>query len=607
MKRLLLITIAEVLLWGNAMAVTVDSRAAASIAERFLSTKAVAGTRTSHPGSAVMVHQATAEMPLYVFNACDGGGYVVVSGDDRTRSILAYSDDGALDMDNMPDACRYWLSLYSEEIRAISRGHVSSRMESEGDVPDGTPVAPLVQTRWGQDYPYNTLCPMDNSTGQRSVTGCVATAMAQVMRHYSYPEQGRGSITYADASQKVERNLDYSSLPPFDWRNMNLIYGLGASRAEVDAVATLMMAAGFGVQMQYGSGVSLAYSKRAGYALIDYFGYSPDMYFYERALMDDSEWEGVILTELRNGRPVIYDCHNLDMDHTFVCDGYDGNGLYHFNWGFNGVGDGYFSLSSLNPDNQLTEGSGSGYSGSQSVICNIAPPGTCESGPQETDLLTIDMLYFRDATGYHVAADTPALTSRKEGTELFYNCFNKGFREFDGEIWAAEIQGDELAPLVMAQTSPIASGRYAQAYFPLSGAALADGSHDVAFVYRRAGSDVWNRVKASPGQPSACRITVAGDYVTLSPLESSAGGDSGVNAVVPDDDVRIALDAGTLTVASATDIADVSLFDITGRLSAHVSADSGEVRMDVSAFRNGAYVLVTKHADGRCRSWKILK
>lgn len=595
------------MLAGNVVAGPVGLRDATLLAEKFLSAKTVEQTRTHRSSVAVkLLHEPTAEMPLYVFNSEDGEGYVVVAGDDRARNVLAYSCTGSLEADDMPEACRYWLSHYSEEIKSLTRGDTSYSGEISVIPGDISAVAPLIRTRWDQQNPYNLRCPLDKTTGLRCVTGCVATATAQVMRHYSYPPRATGSVTYADAKQEVERSLDFSKLKPFDWGNMTLTYGPTSTLAEQDAVATLMMAAGFGIEMQYSSDTSMAYNRNAGTALINYFGYNPDMHFYERDLMTDGEWEKIILSELHAGRPVIYDGRNPSMGHTFICDGYDGNGFYHINWGWSGVSDGYFALSALNPGEQMTGGSDAGYNDSQSIICNIVPPGIDNAGPQESYLLTIDKLYFRDARAYYVAADTPELATTLQDAHLFFYCFNKGFKEFDGEIWAAEIIGEEIFPLVMAQTNPIGSGGYVGASFPLSETALSDGIHDIVFIYRKNSEAEWHRVTTSPAQPSAARVSVTGNDITLTPLKSVSGDDSSVGMVV-DDDVCVSIDGAMLRVKSSRNIAEISIFDIAGRRAASVSPDSEEAVIDVSRLGEGIYILIARYSDGSCRSVKILK
>lgn len=607
MKRFFLTTITAALLAGTALAAPVGLREATRLAEKFLSAKNGVQTRAQHVSAAVKLqHNATAEMPYYIFNSEDGDGFVVVAGDDRARNVLAYSCTGNLEADDMPEACRYWLSNYSEEIKSLISGDTSYSGEVAGNPGDFSAVEPIIETRWGQQFPYNAKCPYEKNTVLRCPTGCVATATAQVMRRYSYPPQATGSVTYADAKQEVERSLDFSTLGPFDWDHMTLTYSASSSKEENDAVATLMMAAGYGIGMQYSLEVSMAYNRNAGTALINYFGYNPDLHFYERNLMTDGEWEEIILSELHAGRPVIYDGRNPSMGHTFICDGYDGNGLYHFNWGWTGVSDGYFALSALNPGEQMTGGSDGGYNDSQSIICNIVPSGADNAGPQESYLLTIDKLYFRDARAYYVAADTPELATSLQDAHLFFYCFNKGFKEFDGEIWAAEIKGEEISPLVMAQTNPIGSGGYVGASFPLSETTLSDGPHDIVFIYRKNKEAEWHRVTTSPDQPSAARVTVTGNDITLVPLKSVAGEDSGVG-MVADDDVCVRIDGTMLTVKSSRHIAEISLFDIAGRRAACVSPDSEEAVIDVSRFGEGVYILTARYADGACRSVKILK
>lgn len=454
--------------------------------------------------------------PFYIFNIGDRDGYIVVAGDDRAGDILAWSDTGSLTDTDLPPVCRLWLEQYAAEISSLPADEIPA--EATSFTYPTTVVAPLVKSRWGQNAPYNNDCPVDSKTGKQCVTGCVATATAQVMYTYQWPPQATGTIDYFDAAQQQQRTLDLSTYPAFGWKEMTPVYDATSTEAQRSAVASLMKAVGYGCEMRYSSDTSIAYHRLAGSALIKYFGYDPDLHFYERRLTGDAEWIRILVEELAAGRPLIYDGKNPDMGHTFVCDGYDGNGMFHFNWGWNGMSDGYFRLSALNPEEQSTGGSAAGYTHSQSVICHISPAGTLPPDPQRAWLLAIDKLYFRDASAYHDAAVTAELTAPLSQAQLFFYCHNRGYNLFNGEVWAVATDNGGFTPLVKAEAADVAGGTYAPFSFPLSDANLQEGDHTIAFYYRWPDSDQWYRIGNTPTLPSECYVTVKGSEVTMRPL-----------------------------------------------------------------------------------------
>lgn len=503
---------------SGATAATVNQSSAMQSANKFLSARG--RSALLKPVTMASVSRGTATSTseaIHIFNIGNNEGYIVISGDDRAQTVLAYSNNGSIDPYAMPDGCRAWLMQYAGEISSL-QGHESA--PSLVPIRYSTSVVePMLDSRWNQQSPYNRYCPVDVSTGKLCVTGCVATATAQVMYYYRYPAAGSGTVTYEDRKQNnTVRSLDFSTLAPFDWENMTSTYNESSTSEQCDAVASLMHAVGHGTKMQYSSDTSVAYHRDAGQALIDYFGYDRNIHYYERASMSDQEWTDIITSELENGRPVIYDGKNPSMGHTFVCDGYDGNGYFHFNWGWSGLSDGYYSLSALTPPNQSTGGSDSGYTLSQALISNIAPSGTGTLTPQSEHLLNIDKLYFRDASSYYVAADTPELHTSVDDAQLFFYSFNKGFNKFNGEVCAAIVSDNGITPITITAVDGLGSNNYQGISLPLAGATIADGTHLIGFYYRNRENSQWHRISASSTTaPSECYITISGKDVTLRP------------------------------------------------------------------------------------------
>lgn len=281
--------------------------------------------------------------------------------------LLGYSDAGAIDVTDMPDGLRYWLGYYAAEIENVrTNGTVSVLAAS----PARKAIAPMVATRWNQSAPYNNMCPTSGS--DRCVTGCVATALAQVMKYHNWPPKGQGSNSYTWNNTTL--SLDFSTVT-YDWDNMLDVYDSSATTVQNNAVASLMYSCGIAVNMNYGTGASGAVSKNCGSALVNYFNYDASLRYLERDFYALSDWEDEVYNSLASGCPVLYGGQSSAGGHEFVCDGYSSDGYFHFNWGWGGMSDGYFRLTALNPGSQGIggAGSGAGYNFGQDIIVGIKP------------------------------------------------------------------------------------------------------------------------------------------------------------------------------------------------------------------------------------------
>lgn len=289
----------------------------------------------------------------YVFNIGDNEGYVIASGDDLAPAILGYADEGSLDMNNPPENLRWWLDEYARQIRFM-RDNGLSASHKAGKSPAQPAIAPLMTSRWNQTAPYNRYCPLDTN-GRRCVTGCVATAMAQVMYYHrtnSVAETIQEIPAYVTSNGVVVDAIPAGS--SIDWDNMVDAYNssIATTEEQKDAVAHLMRYCGSSVLMDYSSGSSSAYSARVAPALVAFFNYSSrtKYRFRNNCGLTDEEWEDFIYNELSNSRPVYYSgVSSTNVAHAFVCDGYDGDGFFHLNWGWGSSG-AYFRLSAIDGD-----------------------------------------------------------------------------------------------------------------------------------------------------------------------------------------------------------------------------------------------------------------
>lgn len=330
------------------------------------------------------VKSVSGEVPAYyVFPNGEGKGFTVVSGDDRLPEVVGYSDKGTYDEENLPSNYVGFMKAYEEMVGQLDNGDSrasASIAEAKALRSSGyqqPAVAPLLgNIQWNQMIPYNNMCPMYNSTN-RSVTGCVATAMAQVMMYYQYPKTLQANIP-----AYVSRT-NHLSIPQinkgesYDWDNMLPQYAsyepLNYTDAQAAAVAKLMYHCGAACEMDYGSSSGANVTPAI---LSTYFGCDSDlMQDLNRDVFTLAEWSQIIDKELSARRPILYSGRSSDGGHEFVCDGTDGNGLYHINWGWGGYQDGYFDVTILNPD-KGGAGSGSapdGYNQYCSMIVGIAP------------------------------------------------------------------------------------------------------------------------------------------------------------------------------------------------------------------------------------------
>lgn len=330
------------------------------------------------------VKSVSGEVPAYyVFPNGEGKGFTVVSGDDRLPEVVGYSDKGTYDEENLPSNYVGFMKAYEEMVGQLDNGDSrasASIAEAKALRSSGyqqPAVAPLLgNIQWNQMTPYNNMCPKYNSTN-RSVAGCVATAMAQVMMYYQYPKTLQTDIPayvtkkYGIAIGRINKGEIY------DWDNMLPQYAscepLNYTDAQAAAVAKLLYHCGVACEMDYGpsSGANVTPA-----ILSTYFGYDSDlMQDLNRDAFTLAEWSQIMDKELSAKRPILYSGRSSDGGHEFVCDGTDGNGLYHINWGWGGYQDGYFDVTILNPD-KGGAGSGNapdGYNQYCSMIVGIAP------------------------------------------------------------------------------------------------------------------------------------------------------------------------------------------------------------------------------------------
>ena len=329
---------------------------------------------------------------MYVVNL--GSAFVIVAADDVAHPILGYnmgrpwptaSNDGGKSNNraitqssnlSLPSQVSGFLDDLANQINAALQQNVAPDrgtasewqqlsgvvpMYSSSNIPDS--VGPLLTTTWDQGQYYNALCPEDtNGPAGHALTGCVATAMAQIINYWGYPVHGRGTHSYQSNYGTLTVNYDSAT---YDYANMPSVLTATSTPAQVNAVAKLMRDCGVAANMQYGSTESSSYDIDARAGMINFFRISPDASYAEKSYFSDTDWNNLIQTNLSSNRPVMYSGQGTG-GHTFVCDGYNANDYYHFNFGWSGYADGWYITSAVNP-------SGMDFNSSQHIIVGIVP------------------------------------------------------------------------------------------------------------------------------------------------------------------------------------------------------------------------------------------
>lgn len=335
----------------------------------------VAGSRMNTSGMKLVYTDAQNEQPAYyVFGRDKQQGYVIAGADDLASPVLGYVDDGTFDYANLPEQMKAWLQGYADEI-AWARRHenTASTYRQASTRPQRSEIPLMVHAHWDQSAPYNQLCPTINGT--QAPTGCVATAMAQILRFWNYPKKGTGSHSYTYNGLSLSMNFGNTT---FDWANMPYILTDSWTSTQKTAVATLMKAMGVAMEMQYTASVSGAYTVEAGTRLNTYFGYSSAASHYSRDCYGLYEWEDMLWNSLKAGCPILYHGTGSAGGHAFVVDGYEGNGYFHLNWGWGNVSNGYFLITALDPLNLGIGGGAGGFNTNQGALLNLRPKYTGE-------------------------------------------------------------------------------------------------------------------------------------------------------------------------------------------------------------------------------------
>lgn len=423
---------------------------------------------------------------------------LIVSADDQAFPLLGYIDNPSVDFDNLPPQMEWWLGEYSRQIawaNANSGNAVSKSAATAKAADSREPIAPLCATTWDQSAPYNNLCPM--KSGKRTVTGCVATAMAQVMKYFNWPATGVGTVSYTWNRQTLSMDLGSTS---FQWDKMLDSYPSSTSGTseQREAVATLMKACGYSVEMDYGlasAGGSAASSWILPNVLVANFNYDKGARTEMRDFYELSEWEDMIYENLATVGPVLYGGSGTDGGHEFVCDGYSSDGYFHINWGWSGESDGYFKLNALDPYSLGTGGGSGGFNTYQDASLGVRLPQQGSAYPEPYMAVDGDL----NAT---VSERVVKCSAPNDGG--FYN-----FGNYDGDfvigLQMTDSDGKVYYTGSFSNSVPSFSGWYTLPFEVEN--SIPGGTYDVVPAYKINGGE-WKPFRTYITSPSTVKITL---------------------------------------------------------------------------------------------------
>lgn len=459
----------------------------------------VAGTAAVKPA---LVHTAFTQEGIpaaYVFNGAGNKGFMILPADDIAAPLLGYGDN-AVEADAMPPQLTWWLGEYAKEIAAASAPTTivaEAPSDNTAYATDRKPITPMLKTIWNQDEPFNNLCP--RSGLNRTYTGCVATAMAQVMKYFNYPEKGSGTghctIMSSMGMPIGEDTMDLDV--EFAWNDMLNNYNGNYTATEGEAVATLMKACGYAVNMAYSTTASGAASTEVPKAFVDNFGYDKGCRMLERLHYSITDWEQLIYDNLRDCGPVFYSGYAVSGGHAFVCDGYSSEGMFHINWGWGGSYNGYFRLTALEPAGQGIGGYIGGYNLDQIAVLGIRKP--VEGSVYPPQQLT----------------QVGALSVTEDGSRINVN---GGWANFTGRTISCMLAvsfepaaGGEAYIRSLSKCEIPASLGLQQISIPKSYMGkLADGTYKLQFLTKENGTDEWLPILHNINIPSYVLVTKEG-------------------------------------------------------------------------------------------------
>lgn len=471
--------------------------------------------------------------PFYIYNL-GADAFVIVSGDDIAEPVLAYSNVGAFHTEGLPEHILSWLNTYAEEM-AYAASHADDRVIANAPAKASAyprEMAPIMKydgtlIQWDQNSPFNDQCP--NYRGARSVAGCVATALAQIMYYHRYPEKGIGSKLYITETYNISQEYNFADAT-YNYDDMLPHYYYHEYTEEQGAAAAdFTHAIGVAVEMDYAPEGSGAKSLDVGPALVKYFGYDKNIHYAMRDYFTLEEWQEMLKKEICEGRPVCYAGTSTSIGHQFVFEGYDSNNYFYINWGWAGMSDGYFRLSALSPSS-LGTGGGSATNGG--FIYNQA----MWLGMQAPSEDTTPVSFFITHNSNLTSDKTQALPGEMLSLTIL-NYYNASV-DFSGQMGVVLEDNDGVQTVLSSQAINVKCGYGKEGstgtpavntQFSLP-SALADGTYYLYMATKAEGELQWSRLRANAGYNDRYLVTVDGGMATLASMVTEPKGEGTIEA-----------------------------------------------------------------------------
>ena len=437
-------------------------------------------TRVSQ--AAPSLNEVVSTNAYYIFNVGKGQGFVIASADDRTADVLGYAEEGTYDEQQCPASLKMLLAQYRQEVHMLNNIPTTTKPATTRASRKLQPIEPLLKTTWSQYGPYNQQTPIHND--KHCVTGCVATAAAQIMDYYQYPKKAPALPAYKAPSAHLQ--VPELAESTFEWNDILPSYRIPTTQQQQDAVAKLMRYVGQAVYMDYTADDSGADSYNVILFLTRMFGYAKDMHRVFRDHYTSEEWCNLIYNELKAKRPVYYFAEDVvyNYGHAFVCDGYKEGDYFHINWGWGGQFNGYYRLSVLSPREYGFKQLPSIYTREQGAIIGFRPSEGADVFPKVVDIKEMTPLQGQSRSN-----------SSDDFTDfdITMKCVNNYGETFDADCGLGFWQGGRLINAVKLFSLKFKTDGKIQrneANFNIPHT-LANGKYTVLPVYRIQGESEW--------------------------------------------------------------------------------------------------------------------
>lgn len=531
--------------------------------------------------------RTTSEPTLYVFNRTDMPGFVVVAGDDIALPILGYSFQHNFQSHNMPANLYGWLKGLRSQInearqQQLPASEATTRAWKAASGSTGTTVVQLETAQWNQDSPYNFYCP--TVSGKQAVTGCVATAMAIVMKYHQWPDCGEGTLpgyTYTSL-QNVRITIPYKELgEPYDWSSMEMSYQSNSTLSSAKEVARLMYDCGVMAQSTYNraeDGGTGAYTYDAAKAMLTYMKYDKGIRDLYRQSYPDNEWHELLKQELQTNGPVLYAGSDTEGGHMFVLDGYTTTNYFSVNWGWGGLCNGFYLLSGLAPNEQGIGGNSGGFASYQEAVVGIKK---AEANSSYSDVL---MISPSDKRGTGLTVSNSDFATDKNFTLRACYVFNMGFSKFQGQVVASLFDKDGEWKEDISAPTPLeidAQFGYELTFSCRINGAIRGGDR-IRLRYKGDTSDQWQPMYASFVEGTVFEIIVRPEGVSIedyTQLEFNRTERILVVTTLPDVNYQLQTEDGTEISTGRTD------------------AGNASIRIDTRSLTPGRYRLVLENEE----------